>query len=304
MPRSRHPRQQPHARRQSQHQSQNQSQNHQQDAGIRFSSRDLGGRPELGQNLLIDPAVATTMADALGDGFPRPVVELGAGTGAITRALVATGRPVTAVELDPRYAASLREQYSECRNIQIFQADMLAFRDQPYPHDVVSNVPFGITTPLLRRLLDHRCWHTAVLLLQWEVARKRAAIGGTTMMTAAWWPWYTFRLAQRVPAAAFRPRPSVDAGILIIARRDQPLVADPSRESYQRLVHRAFTGPGRDLPAVLNRWMPSRITSAWMRREGLPPRTLARDLVARQWASLWHLHQEVTARPRMTRPHN
>ena len=105
---------------------------------------------------------------------------------------------------------------------------MLRFR-LTGPHHVVSNVPFGITTPLLRHLLDQRAWTTAVLMLQWEVARKRAAVGGTTLLTASWWPWYAFELAGRVPAAAFRPRPSVDAGILVLRRRDRPLLDDAER---------------------------------------------------------------------------
>jgi 23S rRNA (adenine-N6)-dimethyltransferase len=74
--------------------------------------------------------------------------------------------------------------------------------------------------------LAQRAWSTAVLL-PWEVARKRAAVGGTTLLTASWWPWYEFALAGRVPSTAFRPRPGVDGGILVVGRRPVSLV-DPS----------------------------------------------------------------------------
>ncbi|WP_265520296.1 hypothetical protein [Oerskovia flava] len=64
----------------------------------------------------------------------------------------------------------------------------------------------------------------AVLLTQWEVARKRAAVGGTTVLTAQWWPGYTLTLGRRVAASAFTPRPSVDGGILFIDQRAVPLI--------------------------------------------------------------------------------
>jgi 23S rRNA (adenine-N6)-dimethyltransferase len=102
--------------------------------------------------------------------------------------------------------------------VRVVHDDMLRFRLDGV-HHVVSNVPFGITTPVLRHLLAQRAWSTAVLLLQWEVARKRAAVGGTTLLTASWWPWYEFALAGRVPSTAFRPRPGVDGGILVVGRR-------------------------------------------------------------------------------------
>ena len=146
--------------------------------------------------------------------------------------------PLTAVELDPRRAAALDRRYGD--RVTVVHGDMLRFRE-PQHHHVVSNVPFGITTPLLRHLLGQAGWGTAVLLLQWEVARKRAAVGGTTQLTARWWPWFEFALAGRVPAAAFRPRPerrrrgardlAAGGGRCSIWRR---------RGAYQRFVAEAF----------------------------------------------------------------
>jgi 23S rRNA (adenine-N6)-dimethyltransferase len=72
------------------------------------------------------------------------------------------------------------------------------------------------------------------------VARKRAAVGGTTQLTASWWPWFEFSLAGRVPARAFRPRPSVDGGLLVMSRRDRPLLDRRRHGAYQRFVAEAF----------------------------------------------------------------
>jgi 23S rRNA (adenine-N6)-dimethyltransferase len=181
------------------------------------------------------------MADILRHAPPLPVLELGAGSGAITDALVQAGLAVTAVELDPGQARRLRDTFSG--RADVVTADMLRFTYADGPHHVVSNVPFGITTPLLRRLLAQQRWHTAVLILQWEVARKRAGVGGTTMLTASWWPWYEFTLDRRVPASAFRPPPAVDAGILVMRRRAEPLIAGEECRACQQLVRAVFTGP-------------------------------------------------------------
>ena len=143
---------------------------------------------------------------------------------------------------------------------------MLTFDFGPKPHHVIANVPFSLTTPLLRRLLQQNHWDTAVLLLQWEVARKRAGVGGTTMLTASWWPWYEFSLGKRVPAAAFTPMPTVDGGILIIRRRAVPLVPSELLKDYQYLVRQAFTGPGHGLRVILWRHFPDRIVDDWMSR--------------------------------------
>lgn len=239
------------------------------------SRRALGGRHELGQNFLVDRRAVARIAALVP---PGPVVELGAGDGALTRQLAVRADPLTAVELDPRRAAALRRHLGG--RATVVQADMLRFR--PDVPNVVSNVPFGITTPVLRHLLGQRAWSTAVLLLQWEVARKRAAVGGTTLLTASWWPWYEFGLAGRVPASAFRPRPSVDGGILVIRRRAVPLVPHAERGPYQRLVREAFRGD-RLLPAI-GRVLPA--PQRWLAARGLSRWTRPSELTAATWAAL------------------
>ncbi|GAA0901567.1 23S ribosomal RNA methyltransferase Erm [Pseudonocardia zijingensis] len=242
------------------------------------SRRAFGGRHELGQNFLVDRHVVARIAALVP---PGPVLELGAGDGALTRQLAVRAGDVTAVELDPGRAAGLRRALG--RRVRVVQADMLRFRFDAAVPNVVSNVPFGITTPVLRHLLAQGAWTTAVLLLQWEVARKRAAVGGTTLLTASWWPWYEFGLAGRVPASAFRPRPGVDGGILVIRRRQEPLVPPAERVAYQRLLREAFRGD-RLLPAI-RRAVPA--PHRWLAAQGLDEWARPRELTAEMWAALY-----------------
>jgi 23S rRNA (adenine-N6)-dimethyltransferase len=251
-----------------------------------FPHRHAPGPAELGQNILVDRRVVADIVDLVRHGRD-PLVEWAAGDGAVTHELARLGRPLEAVEVDARRIAVLRRRVGP--HVAITHGDILRHAPPAGPHDLVCNVPFHLTTPVLRRLLRLPHWGTTVLLTQWEVARKRAGVGGATQLTAQWWPWFGFRLVRRVPAAAFSPRPAVDGGLLVICRRPQPLVLE--REPYQRWVRAVFTGPGRGLPAVLAAaGGPDRRTAAaWCRAEGLGPGALPRDLTAEQWVAAYRL---------------
>jgi len=176
------------------------------------------GRHEHGQNLLRDHRVIDTIVGVVARTH-GPIVEVGAGDGALTLPLQRLRRPLTAIEVDGARAERLAERAA--RATRVVRADFLRYRLPQTPHVIVGNLPFHLTTAILRRILHGPGWTDAVLLVQWEVARRRAAIGGATMMTAQWWPWFEFGLVQRVSADSFRPRPSVD-GIAQILDRQLP----------------------------------------------------------------------------------
>ena len=175
----------------------------------------------------------------------------------------------------------------ETASTRVVDADFLHYRLPRAPHVIVGNLPFHLTTAILRRLLHGPGWTDAILLVQWEVARRRAAIGGATMLTAQWWPWFEFGLVRRVSADSFRPKPSVDGGLMTISRRTNPLVDIGDRRRYQAMVHQVFTGRGRGIVQILDRRLPYRITRQWLRDNGVRASALPRDLTAAQWAALF-----------------
>lgn len=241
-----------------------------------------GGRHEHGQNFLTDGAVIDRVVD-LARRTDGPIIEIGPGAGALTDPLLRLGRPVTAVEIDGGHARRLRGRLPA---VTVVHGDFLRHRLPAEPHAVVGNLPFHLTTAVLRKLLHAPHWTGAVLIVQWEVARRRAVVGGATMMTAQWSPWYDFGLAGRIPASAFTPRPSVDAGLPTITRRDAPLIPPARRRDYAAFVHAVFTGRGHGLPEVLadvapkHRRAEARRWAAGRGRRGTP---LPRDLSAEDW---------------------
>jgi 23S rRNA (adenine-N6)-dimethyltransferase len=108
------------------------------------------------------------------------------------------------------------------------------------PFRVMGSLPFGATTALLRHLLDdpNRGLRRADLIVQWEVARKRAATPPTTMLSTTWAPWWSFALGRRIPADSFRPVPSVDGAVLRVVRREPALLPDRMADAYASFVRR------------------------------------------------------------------
>ncbi|MGW8481987.1 23S ribosomal RNA methyltransferase Erm [Microbacterium sp. NPDC055903] len=243
----------------------------------------LGGRHELGQNFLVHQPTLQRLA-ALTAATRGPILEIGAGDGALTRHLIHLGRDLRAIDIDERRVRHVRDRIP---GVDVRHADALHHPlDRPV---IVGNIPFHLTTPMLRRLLDAGGWRHAILLTQWEVARKRAGIGGSTMMTAQAAPWFAFHLHDRVPARAFRPMPAVDGGILSIERRRTPLVDERDRRAYARFVGQVFRGTGGGMRQILRGGAHSAsaidraLGDAGIRRNGLP-----RELSPPQWAALFH----------------
>ncbi len=253
-----------------------------------------GGRHELGQNFLRSPTTIATIV-GLTRATTGSILEIGPGAGAVTAELYRLDRPLTLVEIDETRIAHLEHRFPRAR---VEHAD--ALRNRFDAEVIVGNLPFHLTTPILRQLLRARTWRSAVLLTQWEVARKRAGVGGSTMMTAQWSPWFDFRLVDRVPAHAFSPKPSVDGGILTIDRHPTGLIPHRDRSSYQQFVRAAFTGRGRGMKGILTAMkitdrhsLHSTLDRNHIRGDALP-----RELSPKQWAGLYTaLAHETTSNP-------
>lgn len=199
-------------------------------------------RRAYGQNFLASRALAAQLvrdADVRKDDL---VVEIGAGTGLLTAELAKHARTVLAVELDTALASGLRRRFAARYDVTVVEGDALRVALPREPFRVVANLPFNASTAILQRLLDPTLsLQRADLVLQWEVARKRAG-RPRSALSAAWAPWWRFRLGRRIPPEAFRPRPAVAAAVLVAERRRAPLLPPESFEEYGAFVRSLFDG--------------------------------------------------------------
>jgi 23S rRNA (adenine-N6)-dimethyltransferase len=157
----------------------------------------------------------------------------------VTRALARHPVRVIAIEPDPVWARRLSERL---RGVHVVRQDFLATSLPREPFRIMGSLPFGRTTDILRHLLDDPTSQLsrADVIVQWEVALKRASSPPTTLLSTGWAPWWEVQLAQRIPARKFRPVPRVDGGLLTITRRDPPLLPVAMARSYAAFVQREW----------------------------------------------------------------
>jgi 23S rRNA (adenine-N6)-dimethyltransferase len=199
----------------------------------------------LGQHFLGSEQLAARLVADAGVTAAHRVVDLGAGTGVLTAALAARAASVLAVEVDRSLTVGLVERFAHTPNVVVLRADLADVPLPATPYRVVANPPFGHTAAVLRRLLDQPGGglERADVVVQWQVARHRARIDAgapADLLGATWSPWWRFARGRRLPAAGFRPRPSVDAAVLTIARRADAWVAAERFAEYAAFLRAEF----------------------------------------------------------------
>jgi 23S rRNA (adenine-N6)-dimethyltransferase len=213
----------------------------------RRTTRDERRRTH-GQNFLVDTFEIRRLIEYVEIEPDQLVVEIGAGRGALTVPLALRGAKVIAVETDPIWASQLRDRLNESRlgeRATVVQEDFRSIDPPDTDFRVISSPPFGLTTELFEHLFDRPTrgpWR-ADLLIQHEVARKRATTPPTTLRSAAWTPWWEFELGPTVPARAFRPVPRVDAALLTARRRAIALLPEWLAPELRKLLRPGWHPP-------------------------------------------------------------
>jgi 16S rRNA (adenine1518-N6/adenine1519-N6)-dimethyltransferase len=208
----------------------------------------IAARRSLGQNFILDQNLVRRIARAAAPLAGHDVIEIGAGPGGLTRALLAEGaRRVVAVERDPRALAALAELAPHyAGRLAVVAGDALALDPAELaapPRLIVANLPYNIATVLLLRWLDRvTAYERLVLMFQREVALRlgaapREAAFGRLSVVVQW--LCEVSILFDVPAAAFVPRPKVTSSIVLLRPRAEPLAPAP-KAMLERVTAAAF----------------------------------------------------------------
>lgn len=214
---------------------------------IRRILDDLGVYPrkKLGQNFLLNEGVASRIAEAAAS---ESALEVGPGLGALAVRLASTCGRLTCVEVSEKLAAYLRG-LPALADSTIITADFLKLDPRQlsgYPFDcLVGNLPYSISSQVLLGLIDERlaAVRKAVLMLQREVAQRVRASGGTKSfgrLHLQIWPFFRAERILDVGSDDFYPRPAVSSRVLLLKRRERPLLEPSLLEDYRRVVKASF----------------------------------------------------------------
>ena len=203
-----------------------------------------------GQNFLTDRSVPVRIADACGADTDTGVVEIGPGIGCLTEQLAMRAGGVLAFEVDDRLRPVLAVTLAPYENIEVVFRDVMEAdlaeeisRSLPFSrHLLCANLPYSITTPVLRRILESGCFSSAVVMVQREVAERICAgpgekeYGAFTLLVQ----WYArAELLFEVGPGSFMPQPKVSSAVVRLTMREGPPFQTDEKLMF-RLIRAAF----------------------------------------------------------------
>ncbi len=243
----------------------------------------------LGQNFLVDASARRRIVEALGTA--GDVVEIGPGKAALTELLAARARRLVAIEVDPALAAALRAGFAGQATVEVLEADVLTVDFAGLALvpgrslDVIGNLPYYITSPILNHLFLHeQVLRRVVVMVQREVAERMAAVPGTRdygLLSVICQAHAQVELLFTLGPEAFQPRPAVDSAVvrMELAPRWRELGVAP--DLFRRFLEQCFAQKRKTLANNLRSagYTPEAVARAIphanARAEELPPEALA-----------------------------
>lgn len=244
-------------------------------------------RAALSQNVLRDPRLAEYLVRLAALEANDTVIEIGPGSGVLTSRLARRCRQVLAIEKDATLARRLTQRFAAERAVAVFAADFLEFPLPSSRYKVFANIPFAITTAIVNKLTTgvsppEDAW----LVMQREAAQRFLGQHGGTLTAALLYPWFDGQIRHHFRRSDFVPQPGVDAVLLNLSRRAQPLIAHEREADFRDLVTFVYTAWQPTVAAALSSVWPAFRCAGLDREPGIelerPPSALRPD----EWVAL------------------
>jgi len=270
----------------------------------------LHARKGLGQHFLVDGAYLKQIISAAEITKNDCIIEVGPGLGVLTRALAESAGQVIAIEKDENLSGLLKNNLSQYGNVTIVNQDILhadiaallktCFPDGVPEYKVVANLPYYITSPVLRFFLEASIKPVSmVVMVQKEVARQITAKPGEMSLLSVGVQIYGDpKIVNYVPARAFYPPPEVESAILKIKVFPRPAV-DVEIGSFFRLVRAGFSAARKQIINPLSHGLelPKEAVLALLRRAEIDPHRRAETLSLGEWGRLWQEYTKISPMP-------
>jgi 16S rRNA (adenine1518-N6/adenine1519-N6)-dimethyltransferase len=279
--------------------------------------RQFGFKPKkrLGQHFLIDEAVLERILSAAELSCGDIVVEIGPGLGVLTEGLAKRGANVIAVELDSKLVTLLKKRLAAFPDVKIIHADILKVTSRQLlqnnlstselarGYKVIANLPYYITSPVLRHFLEAQPRPSEMLVMvQKEVGEAIAAIPGKMSLLSVKTQFYSKpAIISYVPAASFYPPPKVDSVILRLDVYSQPPLIKSGVSDvagFFDIVMHGFSSPRKQLRNSLahSLEMPPNQVASLLEKAGIKGKRRAETLSLEEWRELWKIFAPFTKR--------
>lgn len=252
-------------------------------------------KKSLGQNFLICPWVITAIIEAAELSSSDTVVEIGPGTGVLTRALAIHAKKVIAIEKDETLAETLRQHLRKevITNAAILEGDALQnFPASGKPYKVVANIPYYLTARLLRLLLENQKNKPSLIVftIQKEVAERIVALPPhENLLGLSVQAYGTPTIIKTVPPSCFSPKPKVDSAIIKIADISDSFFTRNHLNSkkFFHIVRTGFSQKRKVLTNTLSGIVgKKKSVVSLLDLIGLDPRARPEQLSLQKWAEL------------------
>ncbi|CAM4378060.1 23S ribosomal RNA methyltransferase Erm [Paenibacillus macerans] len=214
----------------------------------KYSGRKLSrGEPPnfSGQHLMHNKKLLYEIVDRAKVGGEDTVLELGAGKGALTTVLNQQAKKVLAVEYDARFVEILKEKTANQPNTIVIHQDIMKIRLPKEKFIVVSNIPYSITTPIMKLLLNNPAsgLQRGIIIMEKGAARRFTAKFMKNSYVLVWKMWFDIRFVKAISRDDFSPPPSVDSAMVMITRKRAPVLPQKGYSVFLGLAEYALKQP-------------------------------------------------------------
>ncbi len=252
----------------------------------------MRAKKSLGQHFLMHRHIAARIVQTANVVAQDTVLEIGPGTGVLTRELLARGARVYAIEADADLARQLRETFAKeiaagALVLSVEDARIFDPRALPAPYKLVANIPYYITGNLLRLFLEtpHKPF-SLTLLVQKEVAVRVARSQKESLLSLAVKAYGTPHYVFTVPRGAFVPPPSVDSAVLSVDNINNPFLTAEEERAFFSLLKTGFSHKRKLLARNLESLLPKSVISQAFLSCGVAEKARAEDLSVSVWRCL------------------
>ncbi len=255
-----------------------------------FKKYNIKPNKRLGQNFLKNKSIVNKIIKAANLKPNDTVIEIGPGLGVLTKELARITKKVIAIEKDKNICEILKQELKDYNNIEVIAADILSYKFQVPSYKIVANLPFYITSPVIRKLLEEKNKpKEMILMVQKEVAQKiTAKPPQMSILTVSVQVYAKPKILFYVPRDSFQPKPKVDAAVLKITPFLKPGLAKPGLGLFFKIVKAGFSSPRKQIINNLSKGLKleKEQTIKWLKQNNIKPAQRAETLTIQGWKNL------------------